>query len=137
MLLPCPNPPINKGEDDPAPEFDDEFICFDFEPNYNSLDDFRRGIFEAARDKYDKDYPFLLSIHNGYNDDVVELFSQLGWNDAMNLKINRMSIFFTSDSKYDGEGLGAYIQLAGGHMFHMDILDLNNLNETVLKFISL
>ncbi len=117
-----------------------EYLSFDpyceFVPQYDSEHTFNKSINEAFSQKY-SDQNLYFNIDVNFNDNVVELYSQLGVKfergitDLDNIvAFEKMCLFVTTDNKYNYGPINLL-----GNMYHISILSNPNMHETVLKYI--
>ncbi len=111
----------------------------EIKPDYTTEASFINSITYAFSDKYQDSW---VTINDAScNDNVVEIYSQLGVKfnislfatGTVNQKINfdGMTLFYTEDIKYNNKVIG----LINGIMYHMDILDDNDLRKQLIKYI--
>lgn len=107
-----------------------------FVPEYASEHAFNKSINKAFSQKY-SDQNLYFNIDVNFNDNVVELYSQLGVKFERGVTeldnivaFEKMCLFITTDNKYNYGPLNLF-----GDMYHVSILSNPNMHETVLKYI--
>ena len=116
------------------------YLSFDpyceFVPEYASEHTFKKSINEAFSQKY-PDQNLYFNIDVNFNDNAVELYSQLGVKFERGVTeldnivaFEKMCLFITTDNKYNYGPLNLF-----GDMYHVSILSNPNMHETVLKYI--